>query len=123
MSFVRPSFSQAFLNRRIICSAVSLPRDFTRIIQVTVLSVVRKGSKGLKFRTPPALAGRALDSPILYLIMQILQPGAVATYSRGIEEDGTVDGTVDRTDDHAPGPLPRSGRDGLPAPQPVLPVL
>src|SRR5271154_1967192 len=32
MSLVRPSFSHIFLNRRNICSAVSLPRDFTLII-------------------------------------------------------------------------------------------
>src|SRR5947209_7617725 len=37
MSFVSPSFSHAFLNRRSICSAVSLPRDFTLIIR-SVLS-------------------------------------------------------------------------------------
>ena len=33
ISLVRPSFSHAFLNRRSICSAVSLPRDLTLIIQ------------------------------------------------------------------------------------------
>src|SRR5690242_10075051 len=33
MSLVKPSFSHAFLNRLNICSAVSLPRDFTLIIQ------------------------------------------------------------------------------------------
>src|SRR5580700_10357766 len=32
MSLVRPSFSHIFLNRRNICSAVSLPRDLTLII-------------------------------------------------------------------------------------------
>src|SRR4051812_15050096 len=39
MSFVRPSFSHAFLNRRSICSAVSFPRAFTLIIGSVVLSV------------------------------------------------------------------------------------
>src|SRR5436190_24253286 len=34
MSLVRPSFSHIFLNRRSICSAVSLPRSFTLIITI-----------------------------------------------------------------------------------------
>ena len=33
MSFVRPSFSHIFLNRRSICSAVSLPRILTLIMR------------------------------------------------------------------------------------------
>src|SRR5688572_12984454 len=36
MSLVRPSFSQTFLNRRIICSAVSLPRLLTLIMKLSL---------------------------------------------------------------------------------------
>src|SRR3954447_25698103 len=38
MSFVRPSFSHIFLNRRSICSADSVPRALTLIMQAPVFS-------------------------------------------------------------------------------------
>src|SRR5436305_1853445 len=69
MSFVRPSFSQAFLNRRSICSTVSLPRDFTLIMcrssfRARALGRVVTGRlsvPNLNRRNPPEVG-----SPVVY---------------------------------------------------------
>src|SRR5947209_4009063 len=57
MSFVRPSFSHIFLNRRSICSAVSLPRLLTLIIAGTSFRgdrCMRLPASSRRQKQPPA---------------------------------------------------------------------
>src|SRR5688572_8326219 len=49
MSFVRPSFSHNFLNRRSICSALSVPRLLTLIIQRVLSRQIRRLFRGRKY--------------------------------------------------------------------------
>src|SRR4051812_29928259 len=130
MSLVRPSFSQAFLNRRIICSAVSLPRDFTRIIQdilsgldsiPTLFRLNRGVVRARRVETiTPFRRGRRSDS--------VSDPPNGSTCAgwagtaRPTDESiiGEIDGkSAGRANDQPPCPIPRSGRDGLPPPQPI----
>src|SRR5439155_25333528 len=104
MSLVKPSFSHIFLNRRSICSAVSLPRNFTLIIRFPKKSC-------LKPIPPESISLADLKKSSSRVGLAPPPPtGDISPHGRP------------RPHHHHPRPLPRGGPDGLPASQPLFPV-
>src|SRR6185503_522212 len=113
MSLVRPSFSHIFLNRRSICSAVSLPRSFTLIILNPSKSYLNQRPAGTCHVLP---AGGPIS------LANVTKCSSRARACRTAPKSRHFPHGRPRTQHPHPRPLPRSGRHGLSASQPLFPV-